>query len=52
MFQFGNLERDVLELFRLIHSVKNSFPLISRIPLTVLSLIPDYYDEDFEYDAD
>lgn len=45
-FQADSLERDALEVLRLVRSIKNSFAPINRIPPEVLSLIPGYYDED------
>jgi hypothetical protein len=45
-FQVDALERDALEVLRLIRSVKNSLAPINRVPPEVLSRIPDYYDED------
>ena len=45
------LEQEALEVLSLIRSVKNSFAPINRIPPEVLSLIPDYCDDD-EDDAD
>jgi len=42
----NSLEQDALEVLSLIRSVKNSFAPINRIPPEVLSLIPDYYDDD------
>ena len=50
-FQVDALERDALEILSLVRSVKNSLAPINRIPTEVLSLIPDYFDED-EGDAD
>ena len=40
------LERDALEVLCLVRTVKNSFAPISRIPPEVLSLIPDFFDEE------
>ena len=40
--QVDDLERDALEVLRLVRSIKNSFAPINRIPPEVLSLIPDY----------
>lgn len=51
VFQVNILERDVLEVLGLVRSVKNSFAPINRIPSEILSLIPDYWDED-EMDQD
>ena len=44
-------EQDALEVLSLVRSIKNSFVPISRIPPEVLSLIPDYCDDDDD-DAD
>jgi hypothetical protein len=41
-----SLERDVLEVLRLVRSLKNSLVPINRVPPEVLSLLPDYCDED------
>ena len=51
-FQVDDLERDALEVLRLVRSVKNSFAPIGRIPPEVLSLIPDYYGEEDGDDTD
>ena len=45
------LERDALEVLRLVRSLKNSFAPINQIPPEVLSLIPGYLDDDYN-DAD
>ena len=42
------LEKDTLEVLRLIQSARNSFAPISRIPPEVLSTIPDYCREGTE----
>ena len=42
-FQVDALERDALEVLRLIRSIKNSFTPINKTPPEILSLIPDYY---------
>ena len=41
-FQMDVLERDALEVVRLVRSAKNSLAPINRIPPEVFSLIPDY----------
>ena len=46
VLQVDALERDALEVLRLIRSVKNSFAPINQIPPEVISIIPDYYGED------
>lgn len=45
-FQADDLERDAFEVIRLVRSIKNTFAPVNRLPLDVLSLIPDYYSED------
>ena len=45
-FQVDLLEREALEVLRLVRSIKNSLAPINRIPLEVLSSIPDYCSED------
>lgn len=40
------LERDALEVLSLVRSVKNSLAPVNRTPPEVLSVIPDYWDED------
>ena len=45
-----SLEQDALEVLSLVRSVKNSFAPINRIPPEVLSLIPDYYEDDTNHD--
>ena len=40
------LETDALEVLGLVRSLKNSFAPINKIPPEILSLIPDYCDED------
>ena len=42
-----SLERDVLEVHALVRFLKNSLASINRIPPEVLSLIPDYFHEDY-----
>ena len=41
-------ERDALEVLSLVRSIKNSFAPINWIPPEILSLAPDYYDEDID----
>ena len=48
-FQVDALERDTLEVHRLIRSIKNMSAPVNRIPSEVLSLIPCYY---YEYGMD
>ena len=45
-FQVDILEREALQVLRLVRTVKNSFAPINRIPPEILSLVPDYYPED------
>ena len=45
-FQVDALERVALEVLRLVRSIKNTFAPINRIPPEVLSLIPDYFEDD------
>ena len=45
-FQADVLEQDALEVLSNIRFLKNSFVPINRIPSEILSLIPDYSDED------
>ena len=42
------LERDALQVLGLVRSLRNSLAPINRIPPEVLSLIPDYYEDDGE----
>jgi hypothetical protein len=41
------LEQDALEVLDLVRSLKNSLAPINKIPPEVLSLVPDYFDEDW-----
>ena len=41
------LERDVHGVFKLVHSLRNSFAPINRIPPDVISLIPDYISDEY-----
>lgn len=50
-FQVDALEQDVVEVFRLVRSLRNSLVPVNRIPPEVLSLISDYHSED-EMDKD
>ena len=45
-FQFDALERDASGLFDLVRSMKNTFAPINRTPPEILSLIPDYLEDD------
>ena len=40
-----DLERDAFEVLSLVRTIKNTFAPINQVPPDVLSLIPDYYDE-------
>ena len=45
-FQVDALEQDALEVLSMVRSLKNSLAPINRIPPEILSLLPDYSDED------
>jgi len=47
VFQVDDLERDAIEILRLIKSLRNRLAPISRIPPEVLTLIPDFLDTRF-----
>ena len=44
-FQVYSLERDAMEILRLVRIVRNTFAPINRLPPEVFSLILDHYDE-------
>ena len=46
----GTLEQDALEVFRLVQSMKNLLGPIHRIPNDVLSLLPDYVEDECTWD--
>jgi len=46
MFQFDDIEQDVLEILHLIRSWRNAVVPISKIPPEILSLVPDFWDAD------
>ena len=43
--QVNGLEQDALQVLSLVRSLKNTFALVSKIPLDVLTMIPDYWDD-------
>ncbi|KAF9780758.1 hypothetical protein BJ322DRAFT_1023488 [Thelephora terrestris] len=45
--QVDRLERDALEVLRMIHSVRNTLAPIHRIPPEIFSLIPQYWSEGY-----
>ena len=47
LLQVDALEQDASEILSAVRSLKNSMASINRIPPEVLSLIPDYSDEDY-----
>ena len=44
VFQVDDLERDAVEILRLIKSLRNRFTPVNRIPPEVLTFIPDFLD--------
>ena len=44
MFQVDDLEKDAIEILRLIKSLRNRFTPINRIPPEILTLVPDFLD--------
>jgi len=48
MFQFDDIEQDVLEILHLIRSWRNAVVPISKIPPQILSLVPDFWMQTVE----
>ena len=46
LFKVDALEQEAFEVLRVVRAIKNTFAPINRIPPEILSLIPDYYEED------
>jgi len=44
VFQVDDLEKDAIEILRLIKSLRNRFTPINRIPPEILTLVPDFLD--------